>query len=506
LGRRIIVLQFSHRKQDALPNSPSTTAPAKMDFLASYPIELAALSASERATLRNQAELPKQPRAVVYWMQRAQRIGDNPALELAIEAANLLGLPCLVYFTLIPSFPGATLRPFRFLLEGLREVAEEAAERGLRLVIRRPPATLEGFLAEVDAALLVGDENPCREPARWRAVLAQRVKIPYVTVDADVVVPSRRFNRSFVLLHHFRPHLKRALPEFLVAPPEPRPLHSWPLADEKLPGIVPEEAGAAERLWQDFELGLKGVDASVAPTESFHGGPKSARRQLESFLQRGLRDYDVARNLPERDGTSRLSPWLHFGHIGPREIAWRAAQVPGIPSATLERFHEELIGWRELAVLFVRHTPNYDNWECAAEWARKSLTEHASDPRPYKYSYEQLDRAETHDELWNAAQLQMTRTGWMHGYLRMYWAKKILEWSPHPEVAFTWAVALNDRYQLDGRDPNGYAGVAWAVVGRHDRPWFNRPVFGLIRTMTGNSIAKKFDAGKYIRQQGNLFL
>jgi deoxyribodipyrimidine photo-lyase len=159
-----------------------------------------------------------------------------------------------------------------------------------------------------------------------------------------------------------------------------------------------------------------------------------------------------------------------------------------------------LIGWREHAVLFVRYEPNYDNWECAAPWARKTLIEHASDDRPHRYSLKQMERAETCDGLWNAAQLQMVTTGWMHNSMRMYWAKKILEWAPDPATAFDWAVTLNDRYELDGRDPNGYAGIAWAIVGKLDRPWFNRPVFGLVRAMTGLSIAKKFDAKSYIAQ------
>lgn len=471
------------------------------------PAELHLLSLDPRVTVRRAGSIRKDGRAVVYWMQRAQRLNDNPALEVALAAANHLGLPLIVSFSLMPNFPGATLRPFHFMLEGLREIAEEAAELGVRLVIRRPPQTLESLLEEVDAALLVGDENPCREPERWRQALTRRLAIPYWTIDADVVVPSQLFNRSFVLLHHFRPHLKRQLERFLIAPPTPEPLYRWPGGEHALEGMVAEDPAKAAALWSELAAALNKVDSSVAPVEGFHGGPRSARRRLDDFLRHGLRDYAEGRNLPERDGSSRLSPWLHFGNIGPRTIAWAVKNAAGVPEETKEKFLDELIGWRELAVLFVRHEPHYESWECAAAWARKSLTEHAADARPFRYSYEQFERAETHDELWNAAQMQMVRSGWMHGYLRMYWAKKILEWAPHPEVAYQWAVALNDRYQLDGRDPNGYAGVAWAVVGRHDRPWFNRPVFGLVRTMTGNSIAKKFDAARYIRQNsaGSLF-
>jgi deoxyribodipyrimidine photo-lyase len=194
---------------------------------------------------------------------------------------------------------------------------------------------------------------------------------------------------------------------------------------------------------------------------------------------------------------------LHFGNIGPLTIALKvqdAMRKGKMDAATGERFLEQLIGWRELAVLFVRYEPNYDNWECAAPWARKTLIEHAGDARPHRYTLKQMERAETADELWNAAQREMVTTGWMHNYMRMYWAKKILEWAPDPATAFDWAVTLNDRYELDGRDPNGYAGIAWAIVGKLDRPWFNRPVFGLVRPMTGASIAKKFDAKSYIAQ------
>jgi deoxyribodipyrimidine photo-lyase len=217
-----------------------------------------------------------------------------------------------------------------------------------------------------------------------------------------------------------------------------------------------------------------------------------------------LKDYNEKRNHPELKGTSRLSPWLHFGNIGPVTIALAvgdAVKRGNAPAAAAEKFLDELIGWRELAVLFVRHEPNYDSWECAAPWARKTLIEHAGDPHPHRYSLKQLEQGKTADELWNAAQREMVESGWMHGFMRMYWAKKILEWAPDPARAFEWAALLNDRYELDGRDPNGYAGIAWAIVGRHDRPWFNRPVFGLVRTMTGTSMAKKFDAARYIGQR-----
>ena len=457
------------------------------------PDEMRGLADQPRVRLRINGLLRRDGKCIVYWMQRAMRIADNPALDLAIEAGNLLGMPVVVYFQVVLNYPNANLRHYHFLQQGLRDVAADAAERGVGFVVRRSPARLERFLEEVQAALLIGDENPCREPERWRSVLANRLKIPFWTVDADVVVPSRVFGRSFALLHHFRPKLKSELPKYLVAPANSRPQISWE------PRTNPE----SHSLSGEICAGFTKLDRSVGPVDSFKGGSHAALGRLHEFVKHDLAGYDNKRNHPEIKGTSRLSPYMHFGNIGPRTVALavqQAVRKGTVSAATGERFLEQLIGWRELAVLFVRHEPNYDNWECAAPWARKTLIEHAGDSRPHRYSLHQLERAETRDDLWNAAQCEMVSTGWMHNYMRMYWAKKILEWAPDPATAFDWAVKLNDRYQLDGRDPNGYAGIAWAIVGRLDRPWFNRPVFGLVRTMTGASIAKKFDARSYIAQ------
>ena len=460
---------------------------------AQIPVAFAALADQPRVLVRRAGGPRKGAKCVVYWMQRAMRIPDNPALDVAIEAGNLLGLPVVVYFSVISNYPNANLRHYHFLAQGLRDVAEDAAERGVAFVLRRPPDnSLESFLEEVQAALLIGDENPCREPERWRRVLAKRVKLPFWTVDADVVVPSRVFGRTFFLLHHFRPRLKAELPRYLVAPPKLAPQCKWsspkPLPSYPVDGDVTE--------------GFSKLDRSVKPVDTFTGGTRSALRRLREFVEHDLAAYEKTRNHPEVRGTSRLSPYLHFGNIGPLTIALAvedAVREGKAPASARDRFLDQLVGWRELSVLFVRHNPDYDNWECAEPWAHETLVEHAGDPRPARYDFEQMERGETHDELWNAAQREMVTTGWMHNYMRMYWAKKILEWAPDPARAFEWAVLLNDKYELDGRDPNGYAGIAWAIVGKHDRPWFDRPVFGLIRTMTGNSIAKKFDARTYIQ-------
>lgn len=458
--------------------------------------DLTQLSKQTRVLVRRDGAPRKDAKCVVYWMQRAMRIADNPALDVAIEAGNRLRLPVVVYFQVIPNYPNANLRHYHFLQQGLRDVEEDAAERGVGFVLRRSPDALEAFLEEVEAALLIGDENPCREPERWRAVLARRLKIPFWTVDADVLVPSRVFDRSFVLLHHFRPHLHRELPKYLIPFRRVEPRREW----------KPAKNLSSYSLKKDITEGFSKLDRSIEPVDDFTGGTHAALKRLHDFVERELREYEGTRNHPEVKGTSRLSPYLHFGNIGPVTIALavkRAAAAGKVSAEGVDRYLDQLIGWRELSILFVRHEPNYDNWECAPPWARKTLIEHAGDARPHRYTLKQLESAETGDELWNAAQREMVDHGWMHNYMRMYWGKKILEWAPDPARAFEWAVTLNDRYELDGRDPNGYAGIAWAIVGRHDRPWFNKPVFGLVRPMSGASTAKKFDAKLYIRQNGS---
>ena len=455
---------------------------------------LAKLADNPRICVRRSGQPPKNAKCIVYWMQRAMRIHENPALDIAIDAANLLGLPVVVFFSVIPNYPNANLRHYHFLQQGLSDVEEDANERGVGFVLRRhPDNSLERFLEEVDAAMLIGDENPCREPERWRKVLARRLKLPYWTVDADVVVPSTVFGRDYFLLQHMRPHLREALPRFLVAAHSPKPQYSW----------HPPKSLLTSSLTHDITTGFKDLDRTIQPVDTFTGGTHAALKHLKNFVHFGLRDYVDKRNHPEVKGTSRLSPYLHFGNIGPITVALaveNALAKGRITQAARDRFLDQVIAWRELSVLFVKYNDNYDSWECAEPWAHKTLVEHAGDKRSYRYTFEQLERAETHDDLWNAAQREMTENGWMHNYMRMYWAKMILEWSPDPARAYEWAVILNDRYELDGRDPNGYAGIAWAIVGKHDRPWFNRPIFGLVRPMSSTSTSKKFDARAYIEQ------
>jgi deoxyribodipyrimidine photo-lyase len=253
---------------------------------------------------------------------------------------------------------------------------------------------------------------------------------------------------------------------------------------------------------EDFLSGWK-LDRSVQAAPGWHGGSNGGLRTLREFLAKRLADYPETRNHPEQDGTSRLSPYLHFGHLGPLTVAL-AVQASAAPACAKDAFLEQVIVRRELAINFVRFNSFYDSMECLEPWASRSLSEHARDWRSVTYTEKQLEHAQTHDPLWNAAQKQMVLGGWMHNYLRMYWAKKILEWSPSIGAAYQRAVELNDRYELDGRDPNGYAGIAWAIVGKHDRAWSDRPVYGKIRYMSLASTGRKFDSKKYIEQIAQL--
>jgi deoxyribodipyrimidine photo-lyase len=467
------------------------------DPLVSLPEPLRAIADTPRVRVRRGGVPATDAKCVVYWMQRAERGVDNPALDCAIEVANELELPVVAFFSAISNFPRANLRHYAFLNQGLHDVEEEMADRGVPLIVRRPPENkLEPFLQEVGAGIVIGDENPLREPERWRRVLAGRLRIPFWTVDADVIVPSRLFTKGFYAQHLFRRQLDPLLPEYLVEPKVPKLQKRW--SHSKVARWVLDD---------DITRGWRNFDRSVKPVDTFRGGAHAARKRLRYFVEHQLADFEKGRNKPQLNGTSQLSPYLHFGHISSLRIvleARKALAARKVPRGAYDTLINELVGWRELAVNFVTYARDtYDTIECAEPWAQKTLREHMRDKRAYEYTYDQLERGETHDPLWNAAQLQMVRYGWMHNVLRMYWGKKILEWSSNPARAFEWAVLLNDAYELDGRDPNSYAGIAWAIAGKFDRPWFEREIFGTIRYMSGASTGKKFDSRLYMALVAN---
>jgi deoxyribodipyrimidine photo-lyase len=423
---------------------------------------------------------------VIYWMRRDQRAADNWALLHAQDVALAHDAPLAVAFCLVPEFLGAARRQYAFMLAGLRETARDLDRLRIPLLLLQgePEREVPALVDRAGATLLVTDFNPLHLSRRWERAVCDRVDCPVHMVDAHNVVPAWRVSdKQEYAARTIRPKLHRLLPEFLTDLPDP----------ERHPVGWPHDAPAP-----DWEAAADGLDVGDAGAEVtwLEPGPGAARAALDAFLARGLSGYDTARNDPNAGGQSDLSPYLHFGHLAPQRAAFAAARKKA--SDDRDAFLEELVVRRELSDNFCHHNRHYDRYEGLPEWARRTLEDHLDDEREHLYDLDTFEAAGTHDALWNAAQTEMVVRGKMHGYLRMYWAKKILEWTRDPGEALDIAITLNDRYELDGRDPNGYVGCAWSIGGVHDRPWTERPIFGKIRYMNLNGCKRKFRVDRYI--------
>lgn len=434
---------------------------------------------------------------VLYWMHREFRVRDNWGLIHAQRLALQRQVPLAVFFCLSPSFLEATLRQYAFLLAGIEEVAEALRHVNIPLVLRigEPGQEMVHLCRQRNPAVLVTDFDPLRIKRQWLATVLQAGQVPVHEVDSRNIVPCWiASDHREVGARTLRPKIHRQLQRFLTPFPELKPHpHTWPTA---LSGPDCTVLRSALR-----------ADASVPPVQWLRPGPSAAAGTLATFLAKRLPHYD-RRNDPNAQVCSDLSPYLHFGMIAAQRIALAVGNT-GRWTAQSDAFLEELIVRRELADNFCLYTPEYDQVSAFPQWAQATLRRHQGDRRPYLYQPEDFDRAVTHDPLWNAAQRQLVVTGKMHGYMRMYWAKKILEWTEDPDQALRIAIWLNDRYALDGRDTNGYAGIAWSLGGVHDRGWTERPVFGTIRYMNDKGAARKFDVKTYCQtwapRQGELF-
>ncbi len=486
----------SRKKPAAQPGAEAearrTEAAAKLS--PELPEALRQLASGDRVTVRRDGAPNPAGKAVVYWMQRAERAFDNPALDCAVDVANELGLPVVVYFAGVSNFRNGVLRGYVFLNEGLRDVQADLRQRNASFVLRNAPNEDHlKFFADVDAAIVIGDENPLRQTERWRADVAANIAVPFWTVDADSLVPMKRFDKVQYAAYTVRSRLWKMVPDYLTPSGNPVAKHAW----RKPQGFHADDPQ------KDMTEGWSHLDRSVGAAPDLRGGAHAAHARLKHFVDNLLPGYAHNRNHPDQDGTSMLSPYLHFGHISPLTIYLAieaAVEKDKSLRESADSFLDELVTWRELCTNYVKYNPHYDDPECAEDWARKTVEAHAGDPRDPTYTVQQMERAETYDELWNAAQRQGVRLGWMHNFMRMYWAKKILEWSPDNATAMKTAIYLNDKYFVDGRDPGGYAGIAWAIYGKFDRPWGERKIFGKIRYMSGASSGKKFNSKAYIAQ------
>jgi deoxyribodipyrimidine photo-lyase len=425
---------------------------------------------------------------VVYWMSRDQRVHDNWALLFSQQIAIEKKRPVAVLFNLIPDFLEATIRQYGFMLKGLQELESELSNYNISffLTTGKPEQQIPKYLKSINASNLVSDFDPLRLKRVWKRDVAKQISIPFYEVDAHNIVPCLYVSDKLEFAAYtIRPKLNKALIEFMDEFPPLKKMQKSEMPFDKID-------------WNKIENSLN-INHHVKEVDWIIPGERAAKKSLEYFLSTKFDNYNELRNDPTKDGQSNLSPYLHFGHLSPQRTALEAQRIKGNIDSE-KSFLEELIIRRELSDNFCYFNNNYDSFDGFHSWAKTSLNEHRKDEREFLYTFEEFEYAKTHEDLWNAAQLEMVRTGKMHGYMRMYWAKKILEWTKSPEDALKIAIKLNDKYELDGRDPNGYSGIAWSIGGIHDRPWFERPIFGKIRYMNKNGAKKKFDIKIYINK------
>ena len=423
---------------------------------------------------------------IIYWMSRDQRVHDNWALLFSQQIALEKKTPLIVIFNIVPDFLEATIRQYGFMLKGLREIDSELAKYNIPffLLAGKPDVQIPEFLKQNNGAVLVSDFDPLKIKRIWKRDVARKIAIPFYEVDAHNIVPCLFVSDKLEFAAYtIRPKMHKALIEFLDEFPSLKKMGKTEITSDKID-------------WVKIQNSLK-INFDVKEVDWLKPGETSALKSFKYFLKNKFENYYELRNDPSRDYQSNLSPYLHFGQISAQRVALETQKFDGNKESE-KSFLEELIVRRELSDNFCYFNKNYDSFEGFHQWAKTSLNKHRKDERDFVYNIEQFEHAKTHDDLWNAAQMEMVTTGKMHGYMRMYWAKKILEWTKSPEEALRIAIYLNDKYEIDGRDPNGYAGIAWSIGGVHDRAWFERPVYGKIRYMNRNGAEKKFDIKSYI--------
>ncbi len=441
----------------------------------------------DRTRIRKLQDGQSKGEYVLYWMQASQRVEYNLALEFALDLANNHEQPLIVCFCIFPGFPEANLRSYYFMLQGLQEASNQLQNRKIHFVCSiGPPHKIVPAIAE-KASFVVFDRGYTSTVQEWRSRVVRKLRAPVFVVEDNVVVPvSVASHKEEYSATTIRKKLMNQLSRYVKEIPQ----------IETEVNALDISVKVEEVKVDDFKPLLKklALDHSVSPTPVFHGGSKRANALLEEFIKNKLEQYHQWRNDPSKECQSSLSPYIHFGQVSPVFIALEVMKYPGDGT---DAFIEELIVRRELAINFVHYNRNYDSIEALPKWAIFTLNEHISDKRPYLYPLKDLESAVTHDRYWNAAQTELLITGKMHNYMRMYWGKKIIEWTESPQSAFDTMIYLNNKYELDGRDPNSYAGVLWCF-GKHDRPWKERPIFGKVRYMNSSGLERKFDIDSYV--------
>lgn len=436
---------------------------------------------------------------VVYWMSRDMRIHDNWAFLYAQEKAIEYDRPLAVVFNVVPKFLEGTIRQFGFMLDGLEQMEKTLKKQfniPMFLLQGDPVENISAFIERNHVSFLVTDFSPMRIGIHWRNGVRDKIDIAFHEVDACNVVPVwEASNKIEYAARTIRKRIHDKLDRFLVEYPKMVPQKVEWSAELDIPREID---------WKSVKDGLE-VDRSVPEVSWIKSGEEEAKEMLSSFIENRLKIFDEKRNDPTQNALSNLSPYIHFGQISAQTCALAVKKVRPQYTKSVDSFLEELIVRKELAENYVFYNPDgydrldglypqYDN----NSWAQKTLNEHRNDKREFIYTLKQLEQSETHDDLWNAAQKEMVIKGKMHGFLRMYWCKKILEWTPSPEEALEYAIYLNDKYELDGRDPRGYVGCAWSIAGLHDQGWRERPVFGKIRFMNYKGCKNKFDVAAFV--------
>lgn len=444
-----------------------------------------------RARILKEGSAGKGP--VVYWMSRDQRTRDSWAILRAQEIALEQGAPLIVVFCLMPEFLNATQRQYGFMLKGLQEVENNLAQRNIPffLLTGLPERSVPEFLRTHSIKTVVTDFDPLHIKRAWKKHVSERMEVPLYEIDTHNIVPCWVVSQKQEYgAYTIRPKIHRALDEYLEEFPRLKTHH------------IPWKKKTPKTNWNEV-MRVLNIDRSVPEVEWIRPGEKEANRALDKFIKHKLSRYAELRNDPTMDGQSNLSPYLHFGQLSAQRIALEVMKSDATQDVK-NAFLEELIVRRELSDNFCFYNPDYDCFDGFPDWAKKTLDKHRKDSRTYVYSHDKFENALTHDDLWNAAQTEMVKRGKMNGYMRMYWAKKIFEWTPSPEIALETAIYLNDRYGLDGRDPNGYTGIAWSIGGVHDRAWNERNVFGKVRYMSYNGCKSKFNIKRYIEHINSL--